>query len=79
MTEHDMLEREKHCEVYDAHSAFARDLNRELGPNAEAVLSRLFDKHLAHKAERRLNIRKWETVTINAKDRMLGTVPCETT
>lgn len=78
MTESEMVEREKHCEIYDASSDFTRDLNRELGPNAEAVLARLFDKHLSHKSERRLNIRKWETVTINAKDRMLSIVPCET-
>jgi len=78
MTESEKLEREKYCEVYDAHSAFARDLNRELGANAEAVLTRLWEKHYSHKTERRLKIRKWETVTTNAKDRMEKIVPYET-
>jgi len=80
MTELEMLEREKYCEVYDAHSAFARDLNRELGAKAEAVLARLWDKHYSHKTERRLVIRKWETVTLNAKNRRIeATASCETT
>ena len=80
MTESEMLEREKYCAIYDAHNAFARDLNRELGAKAEAVLSRLWDKHYSHKTERRLVIRKWETVTRNAKDRMIeGLASRETT
>lgn len=80
MTEHDMVEREKYCEVYDAHNDFTRDLNRALGPNAEAILSRLWDKHYAGtKSERRLVIRKWDRITISAKARMLEDVNRETT
>jgi len=80
MTEQDMLEREKYCEVYDAHNDFTRDLNRALGPNAEAVLARLWDKHFSpHKSERRLIIRKWDRITSNAKARMLEEVSHVTT
>ena len=73
---------EKHCNIHDAPNAFIRDLCEELGAHAEAVLSRLWEKHYSNKTERKLFIRKWDNVTLRAKDRAIGkikTVSSETT
>ena len=70
---------EKYCEVGDARSDFWLDVNTELGPNAEAVLSRLWEKHFNGRIERRLFVPKWENITREAKERMLNSISRGTT
>ena len=65
-------ELEKHCRVDDAMSKWAKELNDELGPNAEAVLARLYEKYYPDNTDRKLWIRKWDEVTKKAKNRSLG-------
>lgn len=66
------LEVEKYCEVQDSGNAFWLEMIQKYGPGFEAVFSRVFDSHFKNKVTRTLFIRKWETVTRNAKDRMVS-------
>lgn len=72
------LDVEKYCDVYDAGNAFWIEMNQKYGPDFEAVFSRAFDKHFQEKSERRLFVRKWESVVAHAKNRFHGNVSGET-
>lgn len=62
---------EKHCELCDAHNEYMKDLCIELGASAEAVISRLFDKHFPETKVRKLTIRKWQNICRKAQARFL--------
>jgi len=73
------LEVEKHCDIYDAGNAFWLEMNKRYGPDFEAVFSRVFDRHFLEKSSRNMFVRKWETVIVPAKMRMVSreTAPIE--
>jgi len=70
------LDVEKYSDVYDAGNAFWLEMNQNYGPDFEATFSWAFDKHFETKVTRNIFVRKWETVTKRAKNRMVshGTV-----
>jgi len=79
MTEQEMLEREKYCDVYDSIHGFWVKMNKIYGKDFEAVFSREWEKSHPDKATRRLDVRKWDIITKPAQRRMPTKAPRETT
>ena len=79
MTESEMLEREKYCDVYDSIHEFWVKMNKIYGKDFEAVFSREWNKSFADKSTRRVEVRKWDTITKPAQRRMPVKVSHETT
>ncbi len=78
MKESEQKEIEKHMKETDAKpGTFWGDLVAELGSEAPAVVSRLFDRHYPGRPpdKRRLRIKLWKTQTAKARDRKLGISP----
>ena len=73
-----ILDVEKYCDIWDAKNTFWIEMNRKYGPDFEAVFAREFDRHFPNKSGRKLFIRKWGTVVVQAKNRFTGSAPRET-
>lgn len=77
MTESEILEREKYCDVYDSIHEFWVKMNKMYGKDFEALFSREWEKSYQRK-DRKLDIRKWDIITKPAQRRMPVKVSCET-
>jgi len=61
---------EKYLLGSDASHPLWLEANQKYGADCEAYFSRLFDKYLPRKTDRKIGIRKWGNITLKAQERM---------